>query len=476
MPKIISNQYLKLHYQTWVVRYQIPKDCQAFFEGKREYICSTGFKESEIIDARLVRDQEIATIKRKIRDIRKGRYGNTPTIEEAKERLSSINQAQSKSFQNGLDLHASELVDDVYQDLINQHLANGMQAIAEHAQVIGSNNISEILGDLNPDVFKKVEKEFDQVTGKAFNSHLDSWLNTRDVKALSPKFQSEHLSKVNLFSQDFPSVRDVTRQAVKQWTRKLEDEGKASTTITKTIQILEKYWTYLRDEIGSVEEESYPFSNHTFASTKKLKRKTFTVEDARRLIEQETFQTRKYPYLPDFISLGFLTGCRIKELCEIKKKNIISFENLNVIDITEEMTKGNTRGVRKLPITPQIEKIIERRLEEADSEYLFTGNRNKFADRTGHMSKRFSHHKSSLGYEKKTQVAHSFRHTANTLLAKKEHGVTKTQREALFGWSDGTNKSMADGEYQNPQVSYPMNERLKDLKKLGSEFYFLESA
>ena len=64
MSRIVKLHHLKLNHNTWVVRYQIPKDCRHLFDGKREYLKSTGYKKPEVIGAELVRDIKVATIQK----------------------------------------------------------------------------------------------------------------------------------------------------------------------------------------------------------------------------------------------------------------------------------------------------------------------------------------------------------------------------------------------------------------------------
>ena len=71
MPRIVKLHHLQLNHNTWAVRYQIPKDCRHLFDGKREYLKSTGYKKPEVIGAELVRDIKVATIQKIIWNFRR---------------------------------------------------------------------------------------------------------------------------------------------------------------------------------------------------------------------------------------------------------------------------------------------------------------------------------------------------------------------------------------------------------------------
>jgi integrase len=482
MPKVSKRPHLKLHHNTWIVRYQVPKDCQHFF-GRREIVKSTGYKEPEIVDAELVRDVEVAKIKQRIRDFRRGKINNEPSLIESRDEAIKDYVEKSDAIRiarrsdNEDDEHTYQRVqgDNLleYEDiLIDRLIPDGVKGITKIASETANPDRDDILKTHYPEIYKQIREQLEIVRGKGFLSRLDSFLKIRDMKLKGKKYQSEHESKIKAFAAVFPIIQGVTHREVKLWTRELEVQGLASATINKRLGMLNNYWRFLQEEELAPAGAS-PFVGQSIKRFKKFNRKIFSIEDARRLIEEKTYQTDRYPYLIDFIQLGFLTGCRIKELCELKKENIITYDNERVINITEEMTKRHTRGARKIPLTNKIAPIIDKRISETTDGYLFKGVRDKHDDRTAHMCRRFSTHKHKLGFAKNLEVAHSFRHTANTILSKQENNVPKEHREVLFGWSDGTDKSMATTGYDHFDESYPMSQRRRDLEKLGNEFWYI---
>ena len=482
MPKTTKHTHLKLHHNTWVLRYQIPKDCQQFF-GKREIIKSTGFKEPEIVDALLFSDRERAKIQIAIRDFRRGKIHSEPSLVESRdeaikdyvEKSEEIRGAERSDNENAWEWFTDKRDTNVadYEDiLIDRLIPEGVKGIVKISSETGNPDRDDVLKTHYPEIYKQIKEQVEIVQGKGFLSRLDNFLKIRDMQSKGKKYQQEHKSKIKDFATVFPSIKGVSHREVKLWTRELEEKGLASATINKRLGMLNNYWRYLQEE-GLAPEDSHPFIKQRIKKFKKYERQTFSIEDARRLIEEETYQSLRYPYLKDFIQLGFLTGCRVKELCEIKEENIISYDNVRVINITGDMTKRNTSGARKIPLTSKIAPIIDKRILEKTDDYLFKGIRNKLEDRTGHMSKRFSAHKQKLGFASNIEVAHSFRHTANTILSMQRFNVPREHREVLLGWSDGMDKSMSTTQYGHFDESYPMSERRADLEKLGQEFWFI---
>lgn len=90
MPRTGKFHHLVLNHNTWVIRYQIPADCRQLFEGKREYLKSTGFKEAEIISAELARDVEIANIKVRINNFRRAVVEDIPAVDSLTKKLKKI--------------------------------------------------------------------------------------------------------------------------------------------------------------------------------------------------------------------------------------------------------------------------------------------------------------------------------------------------------------------------------------------------
>jgi len=262
----------------------------------------------------------------------------------------------------------------------------------------------------------------------------------------------------------------------------LESEGLASGTINKRFGMLRKYWEYL-ETIDAVDPkaQSNPFTGHKITKKIKHKREMFSLKEAEQLTQGNAGLTI------DFIKLGLLTGCRMKELCSIKVSDLTTVDNVRVIRITEEMTKKrgdgvSPSGVRNVPITTKMEPILEKLVahhkerkchpSQRNKGYLFDTGYTQYKDLTGPMSKRFGRHKSALGFEANVKVAHCFRHTANNILG--QRNIDSVKRSSLFGWVEGADQNlMANQQYGDQSFIYTMSKRKQDLEILCEQFWFI---
>lgn len=486
MPRTGKFHHLVLNHNTWVIRYQIPADCRQLFEGKREYLKSTGFKEAEIISAELARDVEIANIKVRINNFRRAVVEDIPAVDsltkKAKENYTLLQKEIKRLATNPLRsndaediIRGDETISDLFDALITALVPGGHSALHAHAAKIGVANVHESLESLHPTLAIAIDNRIEVAMNKGFDAEIDSYIKETDINNNGLKYKNQILNLIVASTKDFSLIKDVTVKSVKAMIRKKQLEGIAPATIRRHLSIFSGYWSHLQ-ELELANQDVNPFKNIKVKGKAKYKRKTFTMDEARLLVEGKTYQSERYPYLTDFIKLGLLTGCRVNELCEIKIASIKAVENVRVIDITEDMTKGGTAGARKLPISMKMEVIINRLIGEAkknNTDYLFKGKRDRFGKRIKHMSTMFGAHKTQLGFEPYVQVAHSFRHSANMILSKVIHGVPVGHREALFGWTPSGRQSMSDGAYGHIDLSYTLPERQKDMEKLSGEYYFI---
>tara|TARA_R110000751_G_scaffold27875_1_gene73276 strand:+ start:600 stop:2060 length:1461 start_codon:yes stop_codon:yes gene_type:complete len=486
MPRTGKFHHLVLNHNTWVIRYQIPADCRHLFDGKREYLRSTGFKESEIISAELARDVEIANIKVRINNFRRAVVQDIPAVEsltqKAKQdytllqkeiKILSTNPLNADNVDNIIS--GDETLSDLHDALINALVPGGYSAISAHASEIGTTDKSVALQSLHPTLSIAIDNQLQIAMNKGFDAEIDSYIKETDINNNGPKYKNQILNLIVASTKEFPLIKDVTVNSVKALIRKKQLEGTAPATIRRHLSIFSGYWSHLQD-LQLANEDVNPFRNRKVRGKAKYKRKTFSIEEAILLVDGKTYQSKRYPYLIDFIKLGLLTGCRVNELCEIKIETIKAIENVRVIDITEAMTKGGTAGARRLPISRKMEVVIDRLIVDAKknkTDYLFKGKRDRFGKRTRHMSTMFGAHKTQLGFEPHVQVAHSFRHSANMILSKAVHGVPLEHRNALFGWTPSGRQSMSVGAYGHIDESYTLPERHRDMEKLSDEYYFI---
>jgi integrase len=482
-----NTHHLFLRGNTWMIRIQVPKDLQAHY-GKRELLLSTKRKAHQLEEAILIRDQELAAFKVQRYTLRTGGTGAIPPlVREDAEEWAKITRDQNRMHKDDPEQEGAEeekylLMEDVLDKAVEEFVDGGWQAVNEEASRTRTTDQWEAIRSLDPKAYQNVIKRLDVVRGKTFDAHLERYIKQRSVSELTLKYQDEIKKTIKEFATENNHTDAISRFTVNDWKEQLERDGLASSTIGKRLGMLSKYWEYL-ETIDAIDPKAHsnPFAGHKI--TKKIKhiREMFTVEEAKQLTEEGS------GLIVDFIKLGLLTGCRMKELCSIKVSDLTTFDNVRIIRISEEMTKGRSdgnisSGVRNVPITSKMEPILDQLVAhqkerkchptQRNKGYLFDTGYTQYKDLTGPMSKRFTRHKTALGFKANVKVAHCFRHTANNLLGRSN--VDPVKRAALLGWVEGADKNlMANQQYGDQSFIYSMSKRKQDLEILCDSFWFI---
>lgn len=161
-------------------------------------------------------------------------------------------------------------------------------------------------------------------------------------------------------------------------------------------------------------DKQSPFAGHEFPKLKgKAKvdasRKDYSPTEVDTLLRGA--MSAKQSVLADLISLGYYTGARIEEICQLRIENLITVDGVLSFDITDSKTEA---GIRQVPVHPALQTLVSRlQKQSADGWLLPIQARNKYGKRSDSMSKKFGRLKSSLGFDS-SHVFHSLRMTAIT--------------------------------------------------------------
>ena len=487
MPKALDTHHLKKLHNTWFIRVQVPKDVRPHFNNMHEIVQSTKLKLSQVEDAKLLRDQFLASFKLRVRGIRSGEdQSYIKDLEFTPEYWAKLQRDDQVIPADGLERRGLEEMQTAFElgaveEAINLHLEGGLKRIIGGKTPDMLNAVAEI----DETAYQKIIKHLSIVHGETFGAMIDQYMATRAITATTPKYQADMRNQLVRFANKHPITENINKAVVNAWKEEMEIDC-SSSTISTRLGMVRGYWAYLM-LTGIVDENKpNPFEGHKITRKIAHKREMFTLDEAKLLVRGNN-ETVPNELLADFIKLGFLTGCRVKELTSIKEADIIEHEGIRVIDIKEDMTKGSAKagvtasGVRKLPITNKMEDIIDRLIanwqqrtchpDNQGKGYLFDTGMNQYGDMTRAMSGRFSKYKEKLNFPKKVKVAHGFRHTANSYLMKE--GVSAVNRQSLFGWVEDSSTSMANTVYANQEFAYPMKERKIHLEILCDKFWFI---
>lgn len=236
----------------------------------------------------------------------------------------------------------------------------------------------------------------------------ERWVTNSSDSAKSKKMKVADLSRL---SKEFPYTHQITRQALREWILRLQNEdGLKPATIQRIFSGYRSYWDFLQ-RIGQISEDNNPFERVTPERTQKTKasreaeRKAFTTEQVVTLLSGAI--DKGDLSLARLIWLGMWTGCRIKELCALQVPNV-GRDRFTVVD------SKSPAGERVIPIHPALSDLIEHLTQNSSDGYVISGlTFNMFGDRSNAIGKRFGSLRTKLGFGPQ-YVFHSIRKTVVT--------------------------------------------------------------
>jgi integrase len=252
------------------------------------------------------------------------------------------------------------------------------------------------------------------------NSFVTEFMSTRTVTSRSAQ-QEE--TRIGYATGHFPTY-PVEKQAVNRWALSLTQEAVSSRgkpysqgTAKSILNINGSYYQHLL-EMGHLDPNlSNPF--------KEARIKTGGGKKASQEPKRIPWEKHQVTDLVnacakkgdnDLLNLTLLaahSGARLEELATLLVTSVRLDTAIPYFRITVSKTEA---GLRDVPIHPYLLPMLENLVKQSPNEFLFpnltfTGH----GERGSAISKRFGTLKTNLGYGP-TQVFHSFRHTAITLL------------------------------------------------------------
>lgn len=301
---------------------------------------------------------------------------------------------------------------------------------------------------------KKAETYSLLVRGKTtqMSAHLDSWLSTcnNTEKTLNMK-RTDALR----FIKEFPYSHQVTKRTVQRWADQLLAEPLKPTTVNRILSACRGYWDYL-DRSGLIDRDDAPFTNTLRKSNSKngsergKRRLPFTSEQVVALLHAAEKEGDRS--LRDLLILAMWTGCRIEELCSLKKDAIHSDHFV----INEAKTEA---GQRTVPVHSKLQPELTRMIADSGDEYVLDGlTFNKYGNRSNAIGKRFGRLKSKLGFGPNL-VFHSIRKTVATQL--ENAGVPENVTADILGHEKQT---ITYGLYSGGTGLALMKEAIEELR------------
>ena len=194
-----------------------------------------------------------------------------------------------------------------------------------------------------------------------------------------------------------------------------------------------KYDAALRDEY---KDKVNPFVGHELpqgggSELAGQDREIYTRDDTLKL-HQAALDNKDKP-LADLIALGWYTGARIEELCQLSKNSVITVDGIRCFDFPKSKSKASKRV---LPIHPSLLPIVERLCEDTTDTYLIpTDSGDKYGKRSHAASKAFGRLRKKAGFSDR-HVFHGIRHTVVTELIRAD--VPDALTKELVGHETGS--------------------------------------
>jgi site-specific recombinase XerC len=255
---------------------------------------------------------------------------------------------------------------------------------------------------------KKVEEFVATATGERveLTEHLEEYLATLKGN-IEQKSIDMKASSIRKFAEKHKYTTAVLRPGVQRWANAQVAEGAAAATVGRAISELRGYWKYLI-AIEVVPDEPRPFDNLTIQAGKKSRgdqRRPFTAEEVSALLAEA--HKLGDNDLANAIDLARWTGARIEEICALTTERV----HKDYFEVADAKTRA---GWREIPIHPRLAPLMRRLVKESKDGYVLSGLKaNKYGDRSGAVSKRFTRLKRALHFGAQ-HVFHSIRKTVAT--------------------------------------------------------------
>lgn len=445
----------------FMFNWRVPKDCHDIFNGKK-YITKS-LKTHSLREAKYRRNQMLAEIENQIQEYRHGETDSEVYRALVKQLL---------TFPRGHLEGAWDSVTYKLEKLIKQGKEPDLTQIQDRlVSLSGSSRDQLIAQEMQKAYLDMIEDPDERMNAKALqDAYLGiqhDLINTSLKEALELHIRDNgQRVKPNTISQTKYSVsrfltslnkedialKSITRRDVKDFISVALKE-RAGSTVGNYVTFLSIIWEHARDL--ELIDGSSPFKGHKIDTKPKQSYELLTDDELKTIFEAtERFKghnTEHYKYL--LPRLGYVTGCRIEELCSLKCNQVITNPETNITYI--EVLDGKTDNAkRKIPLHDWVADEVVAQRNKVITGLLFptlTTQRNdgKHGDK---VSKWFGRLKRDHGMTQRSTAFHSFRvHVATNL----ERGNVP---ESTAVWILGHTRNLS--------LSYGLYSKGMDLKQL----------
>jgi integrase len=427
-----DTKYLIQRKGLWLFNWRVPKDCIDLFDGKKTITKSLGTH--KLPEARLRRNQMLAEVQQQANDYRSGHKATVDTeayiyrenvkllLEHDHDALDGAYEALTWKLER-LEAEHGDLAPDlseVQNQLLHMNKEDRAKAIKEA--------YLKTLVSLIPDPIERAQAKALQ------NVHIGIQHDLTHVTLLEAlklhHDDNEGQLKVNTLGQiktaverfltttgkDDLTLKSIGRMMVKDFIKE-QQKGLSGATVNNYVTFLSGIWNHAHDL--ELVEGANPFAKHKIDSTPTESYQLF--ED--RELEFFFKNTQRFKNHPEYHyrylipRLGYVTGCRIEELCSLTCEQIVT-DHETGITYFEVLEGKTTNAKRKIPLHDWVVDDVVKLRDSLQSGLLFPSLTTQRRDgkRSDKVSKWFGRLKREQGITKRSKAFHSFRvHVATYL-------------------------------------------------------------
>lgn len=294
-------------------------------------------------------------------------------------------------------------------------------------------------------------------------ARLKSYREFRESRGGAPKHVDQQVGKMERLS-DFLKQEGlpVNFDTVDAWLKSL---NRAPATLGQYLMAGTAFWKWaMKYDAGWREEykdKVNPFTGHELpqgggSDIAGQDREIYTREDTLKL-HRAALANKDKP-LADLIELGWYTGARIEELCQLGKDNVITVDGIRCFDFPRSKNKASKRV---LPIHPSLLPTVDRLCKDTTDTFLIPAeSADKYGKRSHAISKAFGRLRTAAGFSR-LHVFHSYRHTVVTGLVRAD--VPDALAKELVGHG---NKSVTHAVYSKGATTAQKLEAISKLPTL----------
>ncbi|WP_454876065.1 tyrosine-type recombinase/integrase [Pseudomonas farris] len=269
-------------------------------------------------------------------------------------------------------------------------------------------------------------------------ARLKTYREFRESRGGAAKHVDQQVGKMERLSEFLKKEGlPLTFDTVDEWLKSL---NRAPATLGQYLMAGTAFWKWAMKYDAAWREEYKdkvnPFVGHELpqgggSETAGQDREIYTCADTLKL--HQAALDNKDKSLADLIALGWYTGARIEELCQLNKDNVVTIDGIKCFDFPKSKSKASKRVV---PIHPSLLLTIDRLSKESTDTFLIpTSSHDHYGKRSHAISKAFGRLRTAAGFSR-LHVFHSFRHTVVTELIRAD--VPDALAKELVGHETGS--------------------------------------